>query len=456
MKELFERYCGMRRVGPNGRVYETQTQKILIEKGVGSQIADLSEPYWGSRPGPIALVYDDNTFLAAGQEVESCFGASKRETYSIRLQPRKNREMVVCDDQTLSEVAARLSDGGAIGAIGVGSGTISDLVKMSTHRLSIPCVTVGTAPSNNGYTSAIAAILSKGVKTTQPCTPSLAIFADPEVFRNAPYRMIASGIGDLYSKPVSNADWRLSYRLLGSFYSPIVMEIVDAGSGLLDGVAEKLPERDLDAVTQLTGAIMLSGLAMQAAGSSGPASGGEHLVSHFLDMTADIDGEPHDFHGCQVAVGTIVTAKFYDRLRRIDRSSIDIDRCLSRWVPWDTYANVVSGRFGDLSASVLEQARLGYPDRDVLAARLTKLKSEWDEIIDFVSETLRPPQDLESELDDADCPVRFDQIGVSHARALRAVRHCKDIRNRYTILHLAWELGLLDEWAEEVVVRVGC
>ena len=91
--------------------------------------------------------------------------------------------------------------------------------------------------------------------------------------RNAPYRMIASGIGDLYSKPVSNADWRLSYRLNDSFFSPIVMEIVDAGNTLLEGVAPRLPDRNFETVANLTGAVMLSGLGMQAAGSSGPASG---------------------------------------------------------------------------------------------------------------------------------------------------------------------------------------
>ena len=89
----------------------------------------------------------------------------------------------------------------------------------------------------NGYTSSIAAILSAGVKTTQPCTPPVAVYADPRTMAAAPARMIASGIGDLYSKPVSNADWRLSHRLLGTPHSAIVMEIVEAGSTLLEGVA---------------------------------------------------------------------------------------------------------------------------------------------------------------------------------------------------------------------------
>jgi glycerol-1-phosphate dehydrogenase [NAD(P)+] len=196
---------------------------------------------------------------------------------------------------------------------------------------------------------------------------------------------------------------------------------------------------------------MLSGLAMQAAGSSGPASGGEHLISHYLDMTAERDGEPHDFHGCQVAVGTVVTAALYARLRTLDPASIDVGSAVDRLLPWEEYAKILDRRFGTLAESVRDHAQGAYPTRAELADRLRRLVDEWDQIMPWVFETLRSPEDLAAELDSAECPTRFDQIGVSHARALRCVRHCKDIRNRYTILHLLWELGLLDDLGREVV-----
>lgn len=451
MDELLNRYCDMTRIGPDGREYTTSTRFIAVEPGILERIAAVAAPYLGPPPARLGVVYDDNTLVAAGDTVLRALAQAGRDCARLHLEVKPGHEIVVCDDATLDEVTAALAEAKVGAAVAVGSGTINDLTKMSAHRLGIPYVSVPTAPSNNGYTSAIAAILSDGVKTTQPCTPVSAVFADPGVLREAPYRMIASGIGDLYSKPVSNADWRLSARLRDSFYSPLVMELVEAGNDLLEGVAGKLPERDLDAVTQLTRAIMLSGLAMQAAGSSGPASGGEHLISHYLDMTAERDGEPHDFHGCQVAVGTVVTATLYARLRTLDPASIDVQSAVDRLLPWEEYAEILDGRFGTLAESISDHARGAYPTRAELADRLRRLVEEWDQIMPWVFETLRSPEDLAAELDSAQCPIRFEQIGVSHTRALRCVRHCKDIRNRYTILHLLWELGLLDDLGGEVI-----
>jgi glycerol-1-phosphate dehydrogenase [NAD(P)+] len=451
MRPLFEKYCGLRGNDVDGRPYEIRTQKIVVDSSILPQVAELSLPYLGAPEAPIALVYDANTYRVAGAAVREGFGARFRKVVSIELTDDPKKGHVVCDDKTIDDLQAAISDASVAGVIGIGSGSISDLVKMSTHRLSIPCVTVPTAPSNNGYTSAIAAILSKGIKTTQPCEPVAAVFCDTEVMRMAPYRMIASGIGDLYSKPVSNADWRLSAHLTGSFYSAMVMEIVNAGSSLLEGVAPDLPSRSAEAVAALSGSIMLSGLGMQAAGSSGPASGGEHLVSHYLDMTSASSGEGQDFHGCQVAVGTVVTAALYGRLRAQRPDSIDIDGAVRHLPAWEDYKKVLQARFGELTPAVLEHAGKAYPTRDVVRERLEQLVRDWDEIMSVVGETLRPAEELAAELDSADCPIRFNQIGVSRARAESAVLWCKDIRNRYTILHLLWEVGVLDDWGREIV-----
>jgi glycerol-1-phosphate dehydrogenase [NAD(P)+] len=453
MSDLLERYAGMHRVDADGREYVIKTRAVHIAPGLTARLAEAAAPFLGPAEGRLLVVYDDNTLAAAGQAVLDSLRDARREVATVRLEPTHGREDVLCDDETVDEVTAAVGASGAAVAIAVGSGTISDLVKMASHRCGIPCLAVPTAPSNNGYTSAIAAILSEGVKTTQPCTPVVAVFADPEVLRHAPYRMIASGLGDLYSKPVSNADWRLSHRLNDSFYSPVVMEIVDAGNALLEGVAPRLPERDPDAVARLTCAIMLSGMGMQAAGSSGPASGGEHLISHYLDMTEELDGEPHDFHGCQVAVGTIVTARLYDALWRLDPATLDVRACVARLEPWETYRVRLDERFGPLAGAVMSHAQAAYPTASELEARLTRLVAEWDEVRSWVGETLRAPDDLAAELESARCPVSFGELGVSRPRALRAVRHCKDIRNRYTILHLVWELGLLDELAGKIVAE---
>ena len=222
---------------------------------------------------------------------------------------------------------------------------------------------------------------------------------------------------------------------------------------LLDGVAERLPARDLDAVAKLAGALMLSGLAMQAAGNSGPASGGEHLISHYIDMTSVAFGESHDFHGCQVAVGTIVTSRLYEYLAAQDPASFDIEARVAALPSWEEKSAAIDRDFGPLAPAVREHARKIHPTPEALRARLTRLRDNWDSIIADVSTTLRPSSELEAELISAQCPTRFPEIGVARERARRAVVLSRDIRARFTILHLAADLGLLEPFADLEMAR---
>jgi glycerol-1-phosphate dehydrogenase [NAD(P)+] len=449
MQHLFDTYTGFDRLGEDGVHYTTFTQVIAVEPAVELRLPAILDQV--AEPGPVALVFDANTWRVAGQAAHDALVAAGRGVVLMELMPRTGNDAIVCDDAHIAIVRNDLADVGVRHAVAVGAGTINDIVKMAAFQVGIAYTTIATAPSMNGYTSSIAAILSDGVKTTQPCQAPIAALADPRVMAEAPYRMIASGIGDLYSKPVSNADWRLSHRLLGTTHSTIVMEIVEAGSSLLDGVAALLPKRDLGAVERLTGALMLSGLAMQAAGTSGPASGGEHLVSHFIDMTSIAFGESHDFHGCQVAVGTVAMSRLYERVRALDPARIDVDALVARHPTWEQWEQVVQRRFGTLAESVLPHAQKMYPARDDVRTRLNALVANWSDIFDDVGTTLRSSAALEAELRAAECPTRFPEIDVTADRAWRALVHCKDIRARYTILHLASELGVLDAFASDYV-----
>ena len=98
--------------------------------------------------------------------------------------------------------------------------------------------------------------------------------------------MIAAGMADLLAKPVSTADWTLANALLGDPISIDGLAVVEQSAMLADGIAPELPARRPEAIGRLFEALFVSGLAMAVSGASSPASGGEHLISHYLDMTA--------------------------------------------------------------------------------------------------------------------------------------------------------------------------
>lgn len=430
---------------------KVDTKVAIVQPGALKSAAEVLRSNLPlDRPWLVAV--DQNTWEAAGKDLAAGLDAAgvKWTRWDVPLVHGETEPF--CDDERVDACQKALEAGFGAG-VAVGSGTINDVVKLAAHRLDLPMACVATAPSMNGFTSGIAAVLSEGVKTTVPCTAPKVVIADLDVLAEAPQRMIQSGLGDLLSKPVSNADWALSAMLIGSVHSKEALEVIEKGSDMLNDVAPRLTLKDREAVAGLTGSLILSGIAMSVAGSSSPASGGEHLISHYIDMTGHAFDLPCDFHGCQVGVGTLTTAFLYEKFRALDPSGIDVDALVAAHKPWDEFERWLEEVFGPLFEAVSKHAKAGYPTQDELRARLVVVKERWSELLEAIKPGLRTSGSIEAELREAGCPVRYAELNVDESRAADAIKLSKNIRNRYTILHLAAELGVLDGWADEAMER---
>lgn len=417
-----------------------------IEKSVEPLRRELGKGLW-------LVVCDEHTWKAAGERTRAALDKAGQNWKRWDAPVPAGAEEPVCDEETVAACRDAIREAGATAALAIGSGTLNDVAKFGAYKAGYPAGCIATAPSMNGYTSGIAAVLTDGVKTTQPCTPTRVVIGDVEVLADSPAPLIQSGIGDLASKPVSNADWIVANRLTGSTHSTEAAKVIDASWKLLKGVAPGLAARDRDAVERLSASLILSGFAMTVAGNSAPASGGEHLISHYIDMIAIANGEKHDLHGRQVGVGTITAAFLYKKLRALSPESIAPEALAARLAPWEEHRKLIEERFGSLAESVLGHAEAGYPDPETLRARMASLKEQWSAIMGELDGSLRDPDAIEAELRSAGAPVRFKDLGVDRERAYRSVAHSRDIRSRYTILDLVWELGYLDDWAREAIDR---
>ena len=210
------------------------TRAVLIGPGAldAPGVAAIAT-YLGA--GPWLVAVDAHTWEAAGARLTGAIDAAGHAWERYDVPDGHDSPHPMCDDASVEAFEAALARGTYTGAIAVGSGTINDVVKLAAHRAGVPVACAGTAPSMNGYTSKIAAVLSDGVKTTVPCTAPRVVLADLDVMCDAPPRMIASGLGDLISKPVSNADWQLSASLNDTFHSAEAMEIIERGAAMLEG-----------------------------------------------------------------------------------------------------------------------------------------------------------------------------------------------------------------------------
>ena len=205
-------------------------------------------------------------------------------------------------DQAAS-LAAEVIQEGATAAVAVGGGRVIDPVKLAAARTRIDFVSVPTTISNDGISSPVASLVGKdGARETHAARMPYGIVVDVEAVGSAPTPTIRAGAGDLVSDLTACLDWRLADRLGHDRF--------DAYSAMIAEAAAR-PVLDLQDVTStashevLAHGLLLSGLAMAAAGTSRPCSGAEHLVSHALDAQL---GTRAALHGEQVALGCLVSA----------------------------------------------------------------------------------------------------------------------------------------------------
>ena len=319
--------------------------------------------------------------------------------------------------------------------VAVGSGTINDLCKYAAAIDEKPYVAFATAPSMNGYTSMNAAITVDGHKKTLPARAPLAVFIDLGVFAAAPVRMIRAGLGDSLCRSTAQADWSLSRHVRGTSFREAPFALLAADEPALLEAAEPLVNGDLDAMRVLARTLLLSGLGMTICGGSYPASQGEHLISHYIDMFAPQERAPY-LHGEQVAVATLTMARIQEAMLQGAPP-----RLYAGSTTRETLLQGFGDAIGDACWSEYAAKRHSADTADALSARIAE---KWDELRADLSRTMIPAAALAGVMARAGCPRTAEAIGVTAEFYRRAVRDARFLRDRYTFLDLAADAGRLD------------
>jgi glycerol-1-phosphate dehydrogenase [NAD(P)+] len=190
-------------------------------------------------------------------------------------------------------------------------------------------------------------------------------------------------------------------------------------------------------------ALLLSGFGMVIAGSSAPASGGEHLISHYLDMKDALYDTGQDLHGAQVGVATIHTLGLWERVLDLNPDTLDGDD-LFRRQPDD--AEIEAGIRADwgeqVGKEVLEQWREKRLDREAFVREIDVFKSMLPRLREEARRELQPAAAVAECIRTCGGPTTPEQLTVSTAEYHNGVARARYLRNRFTILDLAAELGL--------------
>lgn len=197
---------------------------------------------------------------------------------------------------------------------GLGGGKAVDVAKYVASLAGLPFYAVPTSLSNDGFCSPQASLTLQGKRRSLPAAMPYAVVVDLEVCLGAPAALWHSGIGDLCAKFTAVADWKLAFHARGTPVNDLAALMSDAT--VFQFIAR--PERDREGVQLLATALMLNGVAMEIAGSSRPASGSEHLISHALDMM----GARPRLHGLQTGTAAYLVSRLqggghHERIARL-------------------------------------------------------------------------------------------------------------------------------------------
>ncbi|WP_048055072.1 NAD(P)-dependent glycerol-1-phosphate dehydrogenase [Thermococcus onnurineus] len=241
------------------------------------------------------ILYGPKTKEIAGKDVEK----NLKEAFEV--------SSLIVRDATMGEVERTLDkirDENVNWLIAVGGGSIIDVAKLASFKASIPFISFPTTASHDGIASANASIKDLGAKTSIKAIPPIAVIADVEVIKTAPYRYLAAGVGDIISNFTAVKDWQLAHRIRGEYYSEYAASLSLMSAKMVIRNADIIRLGNEDSVRKVIKGLISSGVAMSIAGSSRPASGAEHLFSHALDIIAPKPA----LHGEQCGVGTIIVA----------------------------------------------------------------------------------------------------------------------------------------------------
>jgi glycerol-1-phosphate dehydrogenase [NAD(P)+] len=427
-----------------------ETKELLINRGCYEEIPALLKRLY--RTGGVYLVSDENTREAAGKRIGEIFdGAGIPARGELRFPARPRLHAEYPKVTAIVEKFSALPAPEETTLVAVGGGTVNDLVKRAAGELGRDYLCVPTASSVDGYTAYGAAILYEGYKQTMSCPAPLALAAEPEVLARAPAYLSSSGFGDLASKIIAGCDWILC-DTAGPLGAPAAEPIDQKVWNMTQPGLTDYLERSVDAARGDSGAVIalfealaITGFSMQAFKGSRPVSGSEHLFSHVWEMDdLSVDGVPVT-HGHKVTIGTLAATACYEVFFADPSGPPAPPRDYVRPALPERKAAVSSAFRGNRGRDLVVKTALEkYLDQGTVTRIREAVTDNYRELRDRVLARLLPYGKLRELLGKALCPLRPELIGLSRTEAIATARRAQMMRNKYCLLDLIWDLGVME------------
>jgi glycerol-1-phosphate dehydrogenase [NAD(P)+] len=439
---------------------ETMPIKAMIfESNALFKTTEILKSVGARQDASLVLVMDETPMRRAGENLKDLMiNILRNDGWQVQVAWMRADEsgQVHTDMPHIRDVQASLSHGCSV--LSIGSGVVTDIAKHGCflyHQETgerVPFVVYQTANSVSAFTSNMSPTFVDGVKRTLDSRYPDALICDLETLRDAPQEMTAGGVGDMLAVFVSFPDWYLAYRLgMDITYSELAKNLVGPLDEILLAHAEGIYQGKLESVSMLAKIIALGGLAMSLSHATTPMSGFEHVMSHVLDMQAEIEHKPLTVHGSQVALAALAGTEMYQRfLSDFKPESVKIADC---YPSMDTMKSRIENSFNSIDPSGKAAAECWADYQQKLEkwhahrSELETVLQDWESVCAQLAQQTRPPEMILQILQAVHAPVRWSELTppISEDQARFAFMNASLMRKRLTL----GDLLIFIDWDRE-------
>ncbi len=402
-----------------GRDHTLSTRDFVIEEDAYRRFPSLLKKLGAGKR--VLAVYDSNTWAAAHEKI-------KAHLPGIQIHILEGSS-IHADESRVDEITGVIKTLSPDILLAVGGGVVCDIVRYSAFKADLPFIAVPTAASVDGFVSSSAAMTFGGTKVSIETRAPIAVVADLSVIAAAPKKLAASGVGDMLSKFISIADWRISRLISEEYYCPF---IADFELKSVEDITRAIPDikkGGIDGTRKLVEGLVISGLSMQMAKITRPASSFEHHFSHYLEVVPVPGVNKEALHGEKVGVGTVIAAKYYplfvQSLQKIFNENLqnkfDIEKIKSYYSKYPQ--NLIDRIVAENTPTCTD------------ALNPEMLRENFPEVVE-IAKSIPSSGQMVAWLSELDGYCDYRQLGLTYESCLEALRVCCYIRNRFTMLRI--------------------
>ena len=396
---------------PCGVKHELSIKEIAIGSGITPKTGEIL-----SRNGftdKLLFIADKNTLKAA----DGIKGALKDFTVVEKIYENL-REATVSEVENVKKLLK-----GCDCVISVGTGSLNDIARKAAADLDKPLAIFATAPSMDGFASYNAPLTDGNFKITYAAKSPEVIIADTKILAAAPAYLKSAGFGDMVGKYVALIDWQVSHLITGEHYCEKVAALTRKATDKITALADRITAQDEESAAAVFESLLLTGIGMSFTKTSRPASGTEHILSHFWECKKLLKGELSDFHGRKVGVATLLIMEEYKKL--LQKESVKAKREVNDWQD-------ILFHYGALSEEVV---KLNTPDTITDAVDPKTIEENWEKIREIIS-SVPSADEIRATMIKAGCPLTNKEIAVTDELKEEGLKYHPYMRRRLSLYRL--------------------